>query len=669
MKKEISSKKLLFFSFVFYFFLLISEIINNAFNFILKYSEGKVGTSIISRFNECLSFLKFDIAEYTITLILIYIFFAFLNFLYVENVSLAFGSMGVKNNKILLFFLINVIFIFNIYVLNYINYPFSEISGFFAGIVTSGNVHNIKTFCLIILSIYFLGFFIVTFKHIKKFSVLASWLILVIIFISFIHPQYVVHKILHAADNKTDNNSSPNVIIIGIDSLNPEHTGYFGYDRNTSPNLDKFMEENIVFSNCYTSLARTFPSWYSILSGQYPKTNGARYNLIKREFLNPETKTMPEILRKEDNYFTAHFTDETRFSNITNDDGFVYLRHPIMGIKDFILGTIHDFSLTNVFLNNALGYKLFDFLEINRAVYHLYNPTYFTNEIVSYIDNLKEKDKFFLAVHLCAPHWPYASSFPYSYLYAEENNLFNEYDAAIRMADDQLGRILQALKDNNLYDDSIIVLLSDHGESYEGHGFDLEQSEQNHVLLAFKPLKNRKNMDINQLVRNIDIAPTIFHLLGKDWEHYEFEGVSLLPLINGNPEQWEEQNIFMETGFSFDVPGGVGLALQEMIEEGIYFYEFDERGIITVKKEFHQQLIERKQRAIQTNKWKLIFNNYVRKNSVKHKLALYDMKNDPECGNDCSEQNFQVTLELWKKLKSFYRDEIKHIFPGEENKR
>ncbi|MFQ6082249.1 MAG: sulfatase [Candidatus Aminicenantia bacterium] len=450
----------------------------------------------------------------------------------------------------------------------------------------------------------------------------------------------------------------PNVVIIGIDSLRPDHTGYFGYNNDTSPNIDNFLRESIVFTNCYTPLARTFPSWMSILTGKYPKSNGVRYNLIKRKFINSNYKTLGAILKDKNAYFSAHFTDETRFSNIIKDDGFEYLRHPIMGVKDFILGSFYDFSLTNIFFNNPLGYKIFNFTDINRAIYHLYKNKYFTDELTSFSNILKTKEKFLLAVHFCAPHWPYELSAPYTYLFKNEKEIdIGYYDGAIKMADDQVGRLLNALKKYNLYDNSIIILLSDHGESFGyflGHGTELRSNAQNHVVMAIKLAKEKKHLEINELVRTIDITPTVLDLLSLNVDYSCFDGKSLKPLIYSSKNE-DDNYVILETGFSLDGPKELSLPFEKMIKRGITFYEFDKKGIITVKESLHEELIMHKQRAIQSSKWKLLLEpNY--KGNIN--IFLYDLINDPECKNNVISKYPDVAKELLNRLIQHYGDEI-----------
>jgi len=440
--------------------------------------------------------------------------------------------------------------------------------------------------------------------------------------------------------------------------------------------LDSFLRENIVFGNCYTSIARTFPSWYSILTGQYPVTNGVRLNLQKRKHIRSATDCLGYAL-KEKGFTTVHFTDEVRFSNITPEEGFDILRHPLTGVKDFVFGSFHDFSLTNVFFNNPLGGLIFPFLRFNRAVYHLYDGRYFINELVTTLDRLKAGGPFFMAAHLCIGHWPYFHASPREFEYrtgAEPRMAL--YDSAISILDKQLGRILDHLKAAGLYDNSIIVILSDHGESADGHGSDLRDSEQNRTLLAWKPAGETAHREIGNLVRTIDIAPTVLDLLGLGTEGRTFDGSSLAPWLRGRegaptgPEPANDRSVVMETEFSLDTPGGVGLALQSMIEQGINFYEYDRTGLVTVRDEYYDVLIRRRNRALMTPEWKLVRDVIVRGNGESVRTSLFDLRSDPLCERDVKTEQPAVFQELWERLAHYYGSELAPgEFPAPENRR
>jgi arylsulfatase A-like enzyme len=171
-------------------------------------------------------------------------------------------------------------------------------------------------------------------------------------------------------------------------------------------------------------------------------------------------------------------------------------------------------------------------------------------------------------MHLCAAHWPYKISGSSSAtgleheVSPEPNAIPVDYRDALKLADSQLGRIMAGLKRRNLYDQALIVVLSDHGESFGagdswGHGTSLFDDAQNHVLIAIKPPFAATGQERNELVSTVDIAPTILDVLAISREPYSYDGQPLLaeksPLLSGNRE------IFMETGFHLFHKSGKGL--------------------------------------------------------------------------------------------------------------
>ncbi|MBD3414109.1 MAG: sulfatase-like hydrolase/transferase [Candidatus Aminicenantes bacterium] len=534
MHKDISNKKIFLYSLLFYFLLFLSELFADFFIYISDYSKGKLSVTFFTKIKESLNLMKFNIVFYVLALFFIYILAAFLNYHYVK---IAYKALSQKVSpsriplKALLFIGINIVFVSSLYLLNRTLYPSSSVSKFLDVLLKDSGYSLYYIISFITLGLYFLVFVYLNLRFSSKKSKIIGPLLIGLLLVSNLDPGYYAHSIWTSVFPVKESNVGPNVIFIGIDSVNPDHTGYFGYPYKTTPNLDEFMKNNIVFSNCYTPLARTFPSWYSILTGKYPKKTGVRYNLINREFIAPDAVTTPQYLKRKKNYFTAYFTDETRFCNITSDDGFNHVRCPVMGVKDFIFGNFHDFSLTNIFFNNPIGYQIFRFTDINRAVYHMYNPRFFQNDLCGFVDELKKKKRFVLTVHFCAPHWPYDASSPYPYLFdTQENIQYGPYDGTLRMADDQLGAFLKTLKKKKLYKNSLIIILSDHGETIKGHGTNLRDSAQNRILLTLKPPFQREQKEIKDLVRTIDIAPTVYDLLGENTS-LEFDGRSVLPLI------------------------------------------------------------------------------------------------------------------------------------------
>jgi arylsulfatase A-like enzyme len=654
-------KKTILITAVFYIGLLLAELGSKVLAVLEQFSGANVNSSLSIRLGAALRFLAPDVVLYILSLFLVYILFAVLNAHYT---ILAIRwvrqrrPQTVGNARAVVGLVVNGAFFVAVYGLNAALYPASDLALIHGLAKAFGNTVILRISLMALFAVYLFGFFALNFRYARKGVRAACVLIWAGLLIAPLDPVFLIRKALPHADGTK--NVGPNVIVIGIDSLNPKHTGYSGYPLPITPHLDSFLRENIVFENCYTPLARTFPAWYSILTGQYPKTNGVRLNLMKRRHIRSAQQCLGHILKRV-GYSTTHLTDEVRFSNITSQEGFGTLRHPLMGIKDFVFGSFHDFSLTNLFFNNPLGFQIFPFLDANRAVAHLYDGRFFINDLLSQLDRLRGSARFFLAAHLCTAHWPYIHASPRRFQDRPgADPRMALYDSAVSKVDDQLGRILSALKARGLYENSIIIVLSDHGESAEGHGADVRDTEQNRTLLAWKPVGPPVHRDVGVLTRTIDIAPTILDLLGYDPRRFPYDGRSLRAWIEGvDPvEVAAPESVIMETEFSLDTPGGVGLAIQSMIDQGVRFYEFDQHGLITVRDDFFDVLIRRRNRAILTAEWKLVHEVIVRGGIESTRASLFDVRNDPECRTDVSAEHPETFERLMKCLRDFYGLEL-----------
>jgi hypothetical protein len=654
-------KRILRLSAALYLVLWLAEVASKIFAVRLEYASDVVQSSLMAKIGEAVRLFGFDAVLYILKLVLIYLLFAVLNghyaFLVAERLGRLRPGLG-RNATGLALLAVHGTFIVAVYMMNTARYPASDLSIGGGGLDPPGSGPALKIAATILLGLFLLGFFILNARSARRGARTVSFILWTVLLIAPLDPAYLAGRIWPG--RAADVNAGPNVILIGLDSLNPRHTGYAGYPLPITPNLDAFLSENVVFTECYTPIARTFPAWYSILTGQYPRTSGVRLNLTKRKNIKSAGQGLGHVLTGL-GYSTSHFTDEVRFSNITRGEGFRRLRHPPMGVKDFLFGSLHDFSLTNVFFNNPLGYRLFPFLDVNRAVAHLYDGRYFVNDLVSATAKLRRERRFFLAVHLCIAHWPYVHASPRDIgRRPGADPLMPLYDSAVSKVDDQFRRIIGALKANGLYDDSLLVVFSDHGESAEGHGSDLRDLAQNRVLLAWKPPGPPVHREIGALSRTIDIAPTVLDFLGQDLRRFPFDGLSLRPWIAGTagPADKGPESVIMETEFSLDTPGGIGLSLQSLIEQGSKFYEFDRAGLITVRDDLHDILVRRRNRAILTPDWMLAYDIIVRNGRESARVSLFDVRRDPECKKDLSAGRPDVVEDLLGRLRDHYGDEL-----------
>ena len=351
----------------------------------------------------------------------------------------------------------------------------------------------------------------------------------------------------------------PNVVIIGIDSLRLQHLKRFG-GAGLTTHLDDALAGADLFTDTVTPLARTFPSWMSILTGRDPRTTGALFNLVHR----PSVKSSPTIAEtlRRDGYTTYYVTDEVRFSNVDRSYGFDEVITPPIGAADFLIGRTADLPLSNVLANTPLGELLLDYLHGNRAVAGLYRPSTFISRVNR---EFQPEGPVFVAVHLTAAHWPY---------YHADTPMRGEpgapatpeevYGESLRTADDMFGQVMQMLRDKGVLDNALVVILSDHGESLAlpsdklvgdvvdgrvagllappkvvnwGHGQSVLSPVQYEVLLGFRGYGRaasivRGGRDIDCPTTLQDVFPTIAQLVGTAAP--AVDGVSLASLLDGS---------------------------------------------------------------------------------------------------------------------------------------
>jgi arylsulfatase A-like enzyme len=343
-----------------------------------------------------------------------------------------------------------------------------------------------------------------------------------------------------APANATD--TKPHIIVLGVDSLRLGELARNGGSGKT-PHIDKFIESADIFDDVTTPVARTFPSWVSILTGRAPRETGAVFNLVPRELISATPNLAGEL--RTAGYKTVLATDETRFSNIDQSYGFDQLVTPGIGAVDFFLGKITDLPLANVVANTKLGGWLFPYAHANRAVATLFKPKSFVNRLDDEVDFRRPT---FLVTHLCAAHWPYyVAGIPADADQRAHPNDRPLYDAGLAAADAMFGDIVAMLERKGALRNAIVVVLSDHGEGLAvpgdfllgddplarieglqvpvnkmdwGHGQSVLTPVQYRTLLAFRAFGvagyHASGRTLHSPATTLDVAPTLFDFIGMD---------------------------------------------------------------------------------------------------------------------------------------------------------
>jgi arylsulfatase A-like enzyme len=272
--------------------------------------------------------------------------------------------------------------------------------------------------------------------------------------------------------------AKPNIILITLDSVRADHVGFLDAKHST-PNLDVLAKQSIIFERAYAQAPLTIVSDATILSGTYPQTHAVN------ELGSPlpaSVPWLPEALRAR-GYQSAAFV------------GSVFLDPR----KGFAPGFDRGFDVYD-----ASG----------RAAQMLHVVARLTG---------KQNEPFFLWLNLAQPG---ASG----------------YKAGISSADNAIGKVLDVLRSHNLYDDAIIVVVADHGESLGAHGEDTHgiflYDETIHVPLLLKlPANQLAGKRVSARVRALDIAPTVLEAAGIPVPS-QMQGQSLLRIAKaaGNTE-------------------------------------------------------------------------------------------------------------------------------------
>ncbi len=327
-------------------------------------------------------------------------------------------------------------------------------------------------------------------------------------------------------------NSEPNVILISLDTLRADHLGCYGYPKNTSPNIDLLAQEGALFSQTFAHAPGTYPSHWSMMTALFPSNHYYYYHMD--HFYNPSLLTLADLLREE-GYATSAFTGGAGVSaRLGFAQGFdSYFEYKGSGVEQENLEDLY--TRTQKWLQAYKNRKFFLFLH----TYQIHDPYIPPEEFRQKIS--EEKLKWNSAQLHRIFNWPRGRFKSLSE--KERDNLVVLYDGEIRYTDERLIKsLVDYLKEAGLYDQTMIILTSDHGEEfYEHNGWGHSTSLYNELLsvpLIIKfPHAKYRSQKISQIVRSVDIVPTIMDILDIQVSGYEFDGKSLVPLLSGKEKK------------------------------------------------------------------------------------------------------------------------------------
>ncbi|PHS74651.1 MAG: hypothetical protein COB19_06305 [Porticoccus sp.] len=421
--------------------------------------------------------------------------------------------------------------------------------------------------------------------------------------------------------------SKPNILVLGVDSLRPDETGYFGSEGELTPNIDQFLQQSAVYVDSTTPYARTFPAWMSILTGKEPVNHKGRFNLINYDYLNPR-ETLPWWMKAQ-GYRTVYGFDERRFNNIGEAFGYDAIVGPRPGALGFVLGQ-YDHPMVNLLSNTRIGKHLFPEMYLNRGRAGNYDPERYNQALIDEIlaDNSKP---LFMTAHFLLPHFPWYSREmePLEQFEMPEDpaeKFAYQYRVMLKQVDRQFGQFMAQLEAAGALENTHVILLSDHGDGFKfdkdiltparddmpfevesntrGHATNVLNLGQYQVLLAarsfgsevFKPGNVAGNASL------IDIAPTVFDLLQVPDADKNMDGLSLL---SSTVEERHTRNLFLESGFKTLSVTADDMTEEKLLKEGIKAYTVDPQGKLVVRKIWYENILASKHRAVIRGDWQL----------------------------------------------------------------
>ncbi len=291
-----------------------------------------------------------------------------------------------------------------------------------------------------------------------------------------------------------------NILLIIIDTLNADHLGCYGYYRDTSPTIDSLAASGVIFNSCQAQASWTLPGMTSIYTGLSERSHHCGYYDGLLYGLDPEMPTIPTILQQQ-GYSTAAF-----------------VRTEFMG---------NEFGMDK-------GYDSFWI-----AKDWFIKDTITVDTLLSYFGNNEVSEPFLATIHFYDPHSPYQPTSPYDTFFTSsgsigglddwpiDTDLWNDpvliehlialYDSEIRCTDNQISRLFQSMREMGLMNNTLVILVADHGEEFmehgcTGHANNLYQ-QTIHIPLIFSGPGIESGSVISMNAGQFDVLPTVLAYL------------------------------------------------------------------------------------------------------------------------------------------------------------
>ena len=408
----------------------------------------------------------------------------------------------------------------------------------------------------------------------------------------------------------------PNIIILILDALRAKNLSCYGHQNKTSPHLDAFASESVLFRRAISPATWTIPSHACLLSGLYISQHRIESINSNRHF-NEKIITLPEALRSQ-GYYSAAFSQNLLFSPDNHlDDGF----DEFHSVDD-----LFDTRVSTKTIQRMSTWADTPFYKIARYVRKMIAPRVLLDNIYNWITGRNGQIPFFLLANILSPHFPW--TLPPNFLpLREEINLkhlftsdfitlkkqweFNSrkrevtethrrvwrvlYNASVRHVDYEIGRFLKRLRSWEGWKNTVIVVTSDHGEmmgehrNIVGHVLSLHDNLI-HVPLIIRHPDYPGGLQVERVIQTIDLFPAVM-----EWAN--------VPISAVHPAQLQRPSLSeaMETPGD---PGGFAFAEED------YSDSYDVIGkLMEINSQMNPKEYPRQQIAIRSASHKYIWCN------------------------------------------------------------
>ncbi len=315
----------------------------------------------------------------------------------------------------------------------------------------------------------------------------------------------------------------PNIILFAIDCLRPDHLGFNGYERETSPAIDRLAQNGMVCSNAYTNASWTKPSVATLFTSFYPQVHGA---LEPSQVLSNTALTVAELLRN-DGYRTLFlnggnpFIDE-RFNFGQGFDYYQYFPRTEHSGSDLTYAFLSQIEITK-------NQKFFAYL------HYMDTHAPYTNNNYNRYFQIQPDGRETITVDNTKCNIIRTLTAKNELTEQHKQEIITFYDRQIRYVDENIERILTFLKKKQLLKNTVVIVTSDHGEEFwEHNNYEHGHTLYNEILRV--PLiisgSTIKPSEVKTAVSLLDVLPTLLDITGITHENLGLQGTSIFKAIN-----------------------------------------------------------------------------------------------------------------------------------------